>query len=220
MEVAMLRALNYIVVSILILVAVLMSACARMPIPTIVPTLSPPTATPIPPTVTPTPVTPIPPTLTPTPVPPTPTLAPFTFTSTAFVEGGNIPAKYTCNAENVSPPLSWNGGPNAKSYVLTMEDPDAVVMTFTHWVLFDLPSTQKQLPENMKGVGKGGANSAKRNVYLGPCPPSGIHRFYFTLYALDVESLGLNEGATLQDIDKAMTGHTLAKIQLMGKYGK
>ncbi|MBI5305329.1 MAG: YbhB/YbcL family Raf kinase inhibitor-like protein [Chloroflexi bacterium] len=215
----MLRAHTHIVVILFILsVAILSSACARIPIPTVAPTQPPPTATPIPPTVTPTPVTP---TATPTLVPPTPTAAPFIFSSSAFTDGALLAAKYTCDGENISPPLTWIGVPrNAQSLVLMMEDPDAVVTTFTHWIVFDVPPTTTGLIENVKGVGKGGSNSAKRNTYVGPCPPSGIHRFIFQLFALDVETLGLNEGASRADIEKAMTGRVLAKLVITGLYGK
>ncbi|MBI5649014.1 MAG: YbhB/YbcL family Raf kinase inhibitor-like protein [Chloroflexi bacterium] len=192
-----------------------------MPIPTIQPTQPPPTPTRIPPTATPVPPTPVTPTLTPTPAPPTATPAPFTFTSAAFVEGAPIPVKYTCNGENISPPLAWIGTPRGtKSFALIMEDPDAVVATFTHWVAFDISASENQIAEGAKIFGKGGANSARQNIYLGPCPPSGIHRYIFTLFALDVETLGLNVGAIRADVEKQMTGHIIAKIQLMGKYGK
>lgn len=130
-------------------------------------------------------------------------------------------AKYTCDGENVSPPLNWVGVPrNAKSLALTMEDPDAVVATFTHWIVFDIPATSNGLIENVKGVGKGGLTSAKRITYAGPCQPSGIHRFIFQLYALDLETLGLNEGTSRTEIEKAMNGHVIAKVQITGMYGK
>lgn len=204
-----------------IFVVLAVSACARMPIPTVVPTLAPPTATPIVPTATPTPVTPTAtPTLTPTPAP-TATPAPFILTSSAFADGASMPAKYTCDGENVSPPLSWVGVPrNAKSLVLMMEDPDAVVATFTHWILFDIPATSNGLVENVKGVGKNGLNSAKRITYVGPCHPAGVHRFVFQLYALDLETLGLSEGISRTEIEKAMSGHIIAKLQIIGLSGK
>jgi Raf kinase inhibitor-like YbhB/YbcL family protein len=101
-----------------------------------------------------------------------------------------------------------------------MEDPDAVVTTFTHWIAFDIPGTQTEIAENVRSLSKGGLNSAKTKVYLGPCPPSGIHRYYFILTALDLDLLGLAEGANRPDIERAMTGHIIAKTQLMGLYGK
>jgi Raf kinase inhibitor-like YbhB/YbcL family protein len=217
----MTRVLNHSVVSLIIFFGAIASACAPMPVPTVPPTQPPPTPTQIPPTATPVTPTPITPTLTPTPAPPTATPAPFTFTSAAFLEGAPIPVKYTCNGENVSPPLAWVGTPRGtKSFALIMEDPDAVVATFTHWVAFDIPASENQIAEGAKNFGKGGANSALQSIYLGPCPPSGIHRYIFTLFALDVETLGLNVGANRAEVENKMNGRILAKIQLMGKYGK
>ena len=215
------RVHHHYVVIVLILFGILANACGRMPVPTIAPTKPPPTATATPtplPTATPTPITP---TRTPTIALPTGTPAPFILKSSAFGEGNTIPGKYTCNAENISPPLTWTGTPHGtKSFVLMMDDPDAVVTTFTHWIAFDIPGTQTEIAENVKSLGKGGLNSAKRNVYLGPCPPSGSHRYIFILTALDLEQLGLNEGANRPDIERAMLGHILAKTQLMGLYPK
>lgn len=204
-----------------VLVTGALNACARMPIPTIVPTKPPPTATPIPPTATPTPVTPTPVPPTATPVPPTPTPAPFIFSSAVFSDGGMLPIKFTCDAENVSPPLTWTGVPyNAQSLAVMLDDPDAVVTTFTHWILFDIPATTNGLPENVKGIGKGGLNSAKRITYVGPCHPTGSHRFVFQLFALNVPTLGLNEGASKTEIDKALNAHLIAKQVITTRYGK
>ncbi len=173
------------------------------------------------------------PALPPANVPPTPTavattaaptLAPagnFVLTSAAFTEGGTIPKKYSCDGERISPPLKWSGAPaGTKSFALIVDDPDAPGGTFTHWVAFDLPATQNEIPEGAKNVGKGGLSGARQTGYTSPCPPNGTHRYFFTLYAVDIASLGLNDGATRSDVDKALQSHTIAKTQLMGKYSR
>ncbi|MGE5263330.1 MAG: YbhB/YbcL family Raf kinase inhibitor-like protein [Acidobacteriota bacterium] len=168
-----------------------------------------------------------------TPVSPAPSSAPptvppsavpagaFKIASNVFSEGGAIPKKYACDGENISPPLQWVGAPSgAKSFVLIMDDPDAPGGTFTHWVAFDLPGTQTEILERAPSVGKGAKNSRGQNGYTGPCPPSGTHRYFFTLDALDIPSLGLQEGASRADVEKAMSGHILASTQTMGRYGR
>lgn len=145
----------------------------------------------------------------------------FKIASDVFSEGGAIPKKYACDGENVSPPLKWVGAPSGtKSFTLIMDDPDAPGGTFTHWVAFDMPGTQTEIPERAPSVGKGAKNGRGQTGYTGPCPPSGTHRYFFTLYALDVPSLGLQEGASRADVEKAMTGHILASTQTMGRYGR
>lgn len=162
----------------------------------------------------------------PTAAPPiiVPTLVPatnFVLTSSAFNEGGAVPKKFSCDGENISPQLKWSGTPvSTRSFALIMDDPDAPLGTFTHWVVFDLPATQNEIAEGAKTVGKGGQNSTRRTGYTGPCPPSGTHRYFFTLYALDMESLGLSEGASRADVEKALSAHILAKTQLMGRYSR
>jgi Raf kinase inhibitor-like YbhB/YbcL family protein len=145
-------------------------------------------------------------------------------TSTPFVDGGLIPKQYTCDGANVSPPLSWSGvPPNAKALVLICDDPDAPAKTWVHWVAYDLPVTLTSLPENtattteLTGGGKQGANDFKKIGYGGPCPPSGTHRYYFKLYALDTDT-SLTPGATKDQLLKAMEGHIVAQGQLMGSY--
>lgn len=153
--------------------------------------------------------------------PPAPILSSFMLTSNAFTDGGAIPKKFSCDGENVSPQLKWGGAPpNTHSFTLIMDDPDAPIGTFTHWVAFDLPAAQNEIAEGAKSVGKGGQNGAGRTGYFGPCPPVGSHRYFFTLYALDVDSLGLKDGASRGDVEKMMTGHILAKAQLMGRYSR
>jgi Raf kinase inhibitor-like YbhB/YbcL family protein len=147
--------------------------------------------------------------------------ASFTLTSSAFTQGANIPARFTCTGENASPPLSWSHAPaNTQSFALIMDDPDAPAGTFTHWVAFDISPTQSEIAAGANSVGRSGKNSAGRNGYTGPCPPSGTHRYFFKLYALDLPVLGLNDGAARSEVEKAMSGHILAETQLMGRYSK
>jgi Raf kinase inhibitor-like YbhB/YbcL family protein len=150
--------------------------------------------------------------------------AAFALTSPAFTNNGNIPAKYTCDAgaQNPSPALSWSGAPaGTKSFALIMHDPDAPMAGgFTHWVLFDIPSSTSALPEAFQpgSVGVSGTSGFRRQGYGGPCPPSGVHHYHFMLSALDVASLGLQAGATKADVEKAMQGHVLGTAELVGLY--
>ncbi|MFQ5798082.1 MAG: YbhB/YbcL family Raf kinase inhibitor-like protein [Bacteroidota bacterium] len=145
-------------------------------------------------------------------------------TSGAFEEGGMIPKQYTCDGPDVSPPLVWSSVPNGtKSLALICDDPDAPMGTWVHWVLFNLPPDIKELPEKVapqKTLANGarqGTNDFRKIGYGGPCPPSGTHRYYFKLYALDTE-INLEAGATKKELLKAMEGHILAEGQLMGKH--
>jgi Raf kinase inhibitor-like YbhB/YbcL family protein len=146
-------------------------------------------------------------------------------TSTAFSEGQPIPAKYSCEGSDISPPLQWTNAPtNTKSFALIMDDPDAPVGTWVHWVLYDLPANTTGLPEDVAktqfvaGNAKQGLNSWPHLCYGGPCPPPGKpHRYFFKLYALDA-MLDLKPGLTKNDLLKAMEGHVLAEGQLMGTY--
>jgi len=142
-------------------------------------------------------------------------------TSPAFTEGGAIPAKFTCTGANVSPALAWSGAPDGvQTFTLIMDDPDAPRGTWVHWVVFDLPGDLSGLPEGVgQDVGIQGANSYGRTGYAGPCPPSGTHRYFFKLYALDT-ALSLRAGASKEDVLRAMDGHILAQAQLMGTYRK
>jgi len=145
-------------------------------------------------------------------------------TSSAFADGGLIPAKYTCDGADVSPPLQWDAVPEgAKSIALICDDPDAPMGTWVHWVLFNLPAQAKDLAENippdktLPDGAKQGTNDFRRIGYGGPCPPSGTHRYFFKIYALDTE-LDLEAGASKRQLLKAMDGHILAQGQLIGKY--
>ena len=142
-------------------------------------------------------------------------------TSPACSEGGSIPAKFTCTGENVSPALAWTGAPDGvRSYALIMDDPDAPRGTWVHWVVFNLPGDRSGLPEDVgQDVGVPGTNTYGRTGYGGPCPPSGTHRYFFKLYALDT-ALNLKAGASKEDVLRAMEGHILAQGELMGTYHK
>jgi hypothetical protein len=141
--------------------------------------------------------------------------------STAFAEGSAIPLKHTCDGANVSPQLSWQGAPvETKSLALIMDDPDAPSGTFVHWILFDVPPAFSELAEGVQRVGVPGANSYRKVGYNGPCPPPGpAHRYFFKLYALD-QLLKLHPAATKAEVERAMQGHILDQVQLMGKYGR
>ena len=143
-------------------------------------------------------------------------------TSSAFSDGALIPIKYTCDGDDISPPLVWSDIPeNTASFVLINDDPDAPVGTWDHWILFNLDGKTTELAENvdlskLAGV-QLGHNSWRRNDYGGPCPPYGTHRYFFKLYALDMK-LDLPASSSKQDIEKAMTGHILAEAELLGRY--
>ena len=144
--------------------------------------------------------------------------------STAFKEGEMIPKRYTCDGEDISPPLSWDSVPEGtKSLALICEDPDAPRGTWVHWVIFNIPADTRGLDENIppqKTLPSGarqGRNDFGRIGYGGPCPPSGTHRYYFKLYALDTV-IDLKPGATKTELLKVMDGHIIAEGQLMGRY--
>jgi Raf kinase inhibitor-like YbhB/YbcL family protein len=145
-------------------------------------------------------------------------------TSSAFEEGGMIPAKYTCDGADVSPPLQWDVVPEGtRSIALICDDPDAPMGTWVHWVLFNLPAETNQLAENipadkiLPNGARQGVSDFGRIGYGGPCPPGGTHRYLFKIYALGIE-LGLEAGANKRQLLKAMEGHVLAQGQLIGKY--
>ena len=148
-------------------------------------------------------------------------------TSPAFAEGATIPKKHTCDGEDVSPALHWEGVPaSTKSLALICDDPDAPRGTWVHWVLFNLLPEATELAENVPPVkepgimASQGTNDFKRIGYGGPCPPAGKpHRYFFKLYALD-RQLDLEAGATKQQVEAAMKGHVLGEGQLMGRYGR
>ena len=149
-----------------------------------------------------------------------------TLTSPAFEHGGPIPRKYTCEGDDVSPPLAWTGVPgNARSLVLIVDDPDAPdpaapQRTWVHWVLYDIPASATGLAEGATALPPGtraGRNDWKRTGYGGPCPPIGRHRYFHKLHALDVE-LGDLGAATKATLEEAMQGHVVAHAELVGTY--
>ncbi len=147
-------------------------------------------------------------------------------TSTAFEHMRLIPSKYTCDGDNISPAINWKGIPeSAKSLVLIVDDPDAPMGTWVHWIVYNIPPTMEGLPENFpadketrEGI-KQGTTSFRRIGYGGPCPPSGTHRYFFKLYALDA-ILGLPAGEEKEQLLNAMEGHILAKAELVGLYSR
>jgi len=148
----------------------------------------------------------------------------FVLTSSAFAHGASIPAKYTCDDEDLSPPLQWNDPPTGtRSFVLIMDDPDAPAGTWVHWVLYNLPADARALPEaippddQFADGSRHGRNSWRRSGYGGPCPPGGTHRYFFKLYALDTV-LTLEGSVTEKELLRAMEGHILAQAELMGTY--
>ena len=141
----------------------------------------------------------------------------------AFAEGALVPKLHTCEGADVSPSLEWTGEPaGTRSFVLVVDDPDAPVGVWNHWLLFDIPAAVHSLAQGYQpgSLGVSGKNDFGKPGYGGPCPPRGHgpHRYYFKLYALGVPSLGLPPGARRADIDKAMRGHILAETQYMGRY--
>jgi Raf kinase inhibitor-like YbhB/YbcL family protein len=146
-------------------------------------------------------------------------------TSPVFEQGGEIPTKYTCDGQDISPPLNWEGVPEGtESLVLIVDDPDAPSQTWVHWVLYDMDPDRTMLAEGLKpspvleGVGIQGVTSFRDTGYGGPCPPSGSsHRYLFKLYALD-RKLNLGEEATKAEVVEAMESSILAQGELMGRY--
>jgi hypothetical protein len=146
--------------------------------------------------------------------------------SDAFAADAMIPPEYTCDGENISPPLRWEGAPEAaESLALICDDPDAPGGVWSHWVLYDLPTDQDRMPEGFSPDehgwrGVAGRNDFGENGYGGPCPPAGPpHRYYFRLYALDT-LLDFSPGATRDQVLEAMEGHVLENTEFMGRYGR
>ncbi len=149
-------------------------------------------------------------------------------TSIAFAQGGDISSKYTCDGQDISPPLAWSGvPPTAKSLVLIVDDPDApdpaaAKMTWVHWVLYNIPTSESALPEAAKQLPEGtrmGINDWNRTGYGGPCPPIGRHRYFHKLYALDTV-LPYLDRPSKADIEAQMKGHIIAQAELVGTYQK
>ncbi|OKH25628.1 kinase inhibitor [Hydrococcus rivularis NIES-593] len=144
-------------------------------------------------------------------------------TSPAFAHEGKIPPKYTCDGENINPPLVISDVPaEAKSLVLIMDDPDVPKRLradgmWDHWVVFNIAPSLTEIQEGKEPPGVHGIGTSKNLNYYGPCPPDREHRYFFKLYALDTQ-LNLPEKATKQQVERAMEGRILAKAELMGRY--
>lgn len=151
-----------------------------------------------------------------------------TFTSPAFSHRGAIPTEYTCDGKDISPELSWSNVPDGtKTLALIVDDPDAPdpaapKMTWVHWILYDIPASTTGLrqgvkPKDLPAGTREGLNNWNRTGYGGPCPPIGRHRYFYKLYALDVELLDLKK-PTEEALKKAMAGHILEQTELVGTY--
>ncbi len=141
-------------------------------------------------------------------------------TSSAFREKETIPPKYTCDGQDAIPPLKFEGVPEkAASLALIMDDPDAPMGTWDHWVVWNIPAKTTEIAEGKTPQGVVGKNSWGKNAWGGPCPPDRQHRYFFKLYALDTK-LDLGANSKKSDVEKAMKGHVLAEAQLMGVYDR
>jgi Raf kinase inhibitor-like YbhB/YbcL family protein len=148
-------------------------------------------------------------------------------TTTAFASGGKIPTTFTCDGADVSPALGWSAPPpGTQSFALILDDPDAPGRVWVHWLLYDLPATERELPEglpkegNLPSGARQGRNDFGRIGYGGPCPPPGsAHRYFFRLFALD-KKVTLPGGATRKQLERSMSGHILAQTELMGRYSR
>jgi Raf kinase inhibitor-like YbhB/YbcL family protein len=157
-------------------------------------------------------------------------MTPFTLHSPAFAPEAPIPARFTCEGDNLSPPLEWNGAPaGARSFVLIVDDPDAPDpaaprQVWVHWLRYNIPATQHRLGEGegntAPNTGQDAVTDSGTSGYHGPCPPLGRHRYFFRLFALDSELPRLGAGAGRAELERAMEGHILASALLMGTYAK
>ena len=142
--------------------------------------------------------------------------------SSSFAEGEWIPELHSCKGADLSPSLEWSGEPgDVRSFALVVEDPDAPSGTFCHWLVYDIPPDVHNLAQGLKpsSVGVSGTNDFGRLGYGGPCPPKGsAHRYYFRLYALDINTLGLRRGVGRRELLQAMNGHIQAETQCMGRF--
>ena len=139
-------------------------------------------------------------------------------TSNAFEDGGKIPVKYTCDGQDISPPLEfWDIPEGTQSLALIVVDPDAPSGDFFHWIVWNITPGPGIDENSVPGVE--GRNSFGKISYNGPCPPSGTHRYFFRVFALDTE-LNLESGSKVDELEKAMQGHVLSEGQLMGRYGR
>jgi hypothetical protein len=146
-------------------------------------------------------------------------MASIQITSTAFQNNGTIPRQYTCDGQDINPPLVIEDCPKGtKSIALICDDPDAPVGIWVHWVIWNIFPDVKEIKENIVPTGAiVGVNDFRQNRYGGPCPPSGTHRYFFKVYALDT-MLGISPNSTKADLEKAMKGHILGQGELIGLY--
>jgi Raf kinase inhibitor-like YbhB/YbcL family protein len=141
-------------------------------------------------------------------------------TSAAFQQGGNIPAKFTCDGANANPPLQFQGIPaTAQSLVLIVDDPDAPGGLFTHWLVWNIDPKTNSIAEGSAPKGVQGTNDFGKTGYGAPCPPSGTHRYFFRIFALD-RALDLPAGAKRSQLDAQVRGHVVAQGELMGRFGR
>jgi len=146
----------------------------------------------------------------------------FKLMSSAFAHGERIPTRYTCEGQNISPALEWSDPPRGtETFALIMDDPDAPSGTWVHWILFNLPATIRDLSEraHLPADSQEGWNSWGRPGYGGPCPPSGTHRYFFKLYALDTK-IKLPPHPDKDQLLRAMENHVLAQTELIGTYSR
>lgn len=152
-----------------------------------------------------------------------------TILSPAFEAGGAMPARFTCDGADISPPLAWSGVPQGtRSFALIVDDPDAPdpaapKRVWVHWVLYNVPAAVTQLAEGSSRVhlphgAREGVHDGGGGGYSGPCPPIGRHRYFHKLYALDAELPDLGRRATKSDLERAMTGHVVAQAEIIGTY--
>ena len=139
-------------------------------------------------------------------------------TSPAFEKNGFVPSKYTCDGADVNPPLKIKDVPKGtESLVLIVDDPDAPMGTWDHWIVWNIPPTEAIDEDSVPGIE--GMNDFNRHSYGGPCPPSGTHRYFFKVYALDT-SLHLDSNARKEDVERAMEAHILAEGEIVGRYSR
>jgi len=137
-------------------------------------------------------------------------------TSPVFTNNGFIPRRYTCDGDDVNPPLSIEGlQEGTKSLVLIVDDPDAPMGTWDHWIVWNISPVPKIEEDSVPGIE--GLNDFRRHSYGGPCPPSGTHRYFFKVYALDL-TLSISQNSRKKDVERAMAGHMLAKGEVVGLY--
>lgn len=146
---------------------------------------------------------------------------PFKLTVSGFSEGADIPRRFTCDGDDVSPALEWAGEPSeTKSFALIMDDPDAPGGTWNHWLVWNIPSAVQSIPEGGASPGTSGTNDFGRRGYGGPCPPAGrgAHRYFFRLFALDVPTIGRLHGTKRPALNDALRKHIIAETSYAGRY--